>query len=355
MEVLREAAEAARAIRHWRFKTLATRHNTTYNGTLDCGKTRNPHKLMKAPNKYIPGSRALRALEAVVRLGKATSAAEELNITQAAVSHRIRELEEDLGQPLFRRVGKKLEPTPAALVLADAIRSSFTSLEEALSSIGRPRATGSLTVSMLPALASKWLAPRLPEMLREFRMIDLRVIASRDFVDFRYDQVDAAIRYGRGNWTNVHSRHLCDELMAPVIAPALLARIDPRNADAFTDIPLLHCDNPVTWEDWFRSSAYAMPRRPSALFFDDDAAMLESAAAGTGVALGRSALVAHDLRAGRLVAPFGNVITSTFSYWFVQDADTRETAAHRDFYGWARTSLGHDSSMLGIAQAEHTN
>lgn len=306
---------------------------------------------MKEPNKYIPGSRALRALEAVVRLGKATLAAEELNITQAAISHRIRELEEDLGQPLFRRVGRKLEPTPAALVLAEAIRSSFTSLEDALESIGRRRSTGSLTVSMLPALASKWLAPRLAEMLREFRMLDLRVTASREFVDFRRDKVDAAIRYGRGDWVNVRSRLLCNELLAPVIAPSLLAQIDPHSADAFSEIPLLHCDNPVTWEHWFRSSEYAMPRRPGALFFDDDAAMLEAAAVGAGVALGRSALVAHDLRAGRLVAPFGNVISSRFSYWFVQDAGASETMAHRDFFGWAKASLGHDAAMLGMAKA----
>jgi LysR family transcriptional regulator, glycine cleavage system transcriptional activator len=306
---------------------------------------------MKISNRNVPGSRALRALEATVRLGKATLAAEELNITQAAVSHRIRELEEELGQPLFRRAGRKLEPTSAALLLADAIRTSFAPLEAALEAIGRHPASGSLTVSMLPALASKWLAPRLAEMLRELRPVDLRVTASREFVDFRRDRVDAAIRYGRGDWQNVCSRHLCDEIIAPVIAPGLLSQIDLSRSDAFNAIPLLNCDNPDTWENWFEKSSFVVPQRSSSLFFDDDAAMIEAAIAGTGVALGRAALVAHDLRTGRLVAPFGHTIISRFSYWFVQDPATTEIAAHREFLRWTKATLGHDSHALGLAKS----
>lgn len=302
---------------------------------------------MKNTNAGIPGSRSLSALEATVRLGTATLAAEELNITQAAVSHRIRELEEALGQPLFRRIGRKLEPTPAALILAEAIRSSFETLRNALDAIKHRPSAGSLTVSMLPALASKWLAPRLSEVLREFRAADLRVTASREFVDFKRDRVDAAIRYGRGHWPNVRSRHLTDELIAPVITPRLLARIDPSSPTAFAELPLLRCDNPDSWESWFEASPYSMPHQSSLVFFDDDAAMIEAAIAGSGVALGRSAIVAHDIRAKRLVAPFGHVATSRFSYWFVQDKDVVETAAHVEFFRWTKAALGLDAHLLG--------
>lgn len=301
---------------------------------------------MRNSNAGIPGSRSLSALEAIVRLGTATLAAEELRITQAAVSHRIRELEEALGQPLFRRVGRKLEPTPAALILAEAVRSSFGTLRNALDAIQHRPAAGSLTVSMLPALASKWLAPRLSEVLREFRAADLRVTASRDFVDFQRDRVDAAVRYGRGQWPNVRSRHLTDELVAPVLAPSLLASIDPASPTAFAELPQLRCDNPDTWETWFDASPYVAPRQSSLVFFDDDAAMIEAAIAGTGVALGRSALVAHDIRARRLVAPFGHAVTSRFSYWFVQDEDMVETAAHLEFYRWTKVALGRDAHVL---------
>jgi LysR family transcriptional regulator, glycine cleavage system transcriptional activator len=301
---------------------------------------------MKNANALAPGSRLLLALEATVRLGTATLAAEHLNITQTAVSHRIHELEEALGQPLFLRHGRRLEPTPAAHILADAVRKSSRILQEALNVIGRHPSSRALTVSMLPALASKWLAPRLSGMLKELSTVDLRITASRYFVDFQRDRIDAAIRYGRGQWPGVRSRHLCDEWLSPVIAPDLLRSIDPSNPEAFAGFPLMRCDNPDTWEHWFETALYRQPPQASLIFFDEDAAMIEAAIAGTGVALGRAALVAQDIHAGRLIAPFGHSIASRFSYWFVQDEETTETFAHLEFYRWVKSALTADSTIF---------
>jgi LysR family glycine cleavage system transcriptional activator len=298
------------------------------------------------------GSRALLALEATVRLGTATLAAEHLNITQAAVSHRIHQLEAALGQPLFLRQGHRLEPTPAAHVLADAVRNSNRILQDALNVIGRRPHSKALTVSMLPALASKWLAPRLSGMMKELSTVDLRITASRQFVDFQRDSIDAAIRYGRGRWPRIRSRHLCDEWLAPVISPSLLQGIDPSCSDALHRFPLMRSDNPDTWENWFEAAPYSKPPLRGFIFFDEDAAMIEAAIAGIGVALGRAALVANDIRSGRLIAPFGHSIISRFGYWFVQDDETAENLVHLEFYRWAQTALSADSRIFQIANHE---
>jgi LysR family glycine cleavage system transcriptional activator len=301
---------------------------------------------MNDSNIGAPTSRALLALEATVRLGSATLAAEQLNITQAAVSHRIRELEETLGQPLFLRPGRRLEPTPAAHILADAVRRSSSILQEALNVIGRRPSSAALTVSMLPALASKWLAPRLDGMLKDIRASDIRITAPRNFVDFRRDRVDAAIRYGRGQWPGVRSLHLCDEWLAPVLSPDLFRGVDATQPYAFVGLPLIRCDNPDTWEQWFETAPFVQQPQNNMIFFDEDAAMIEAAIGGSGVALGRAALVAQDIRAGRLIAPFGHSIRSRFSYWFVQDEEIRKTFAHREFYLWAKAALSSDCTIF---------
>ncbi|PAU75539.1 LysR substrate-binding domain-containing protein [Halomonas salipaludis] len=301
---------------------------------------------MRNSNIRLVVTRPLRALAATVRLGTVTLAAEELNVTQAAVSHQLRELEEMIGQQLFRRNGRRLEPTPAAHILADAVQESARLLEDALEVIGRRPAANSLTVSMLPALASKWLAPQLTDMLKEYKAADLRISASRQFVDFRRDRIDAAIRYGLGRWPNVRSRHICDELIAPVMSPQRAATLNLTSPDVFAALPLLRSDNPDSWERWFESSGRELPPRTETVFFDDDAAMIEAAIGGAGVALGRSALVARDIRSGRLVAPFGHAITSRFSYWFVQDASILDNAAHLEFFDWIKAHLTQDAQVF---------
>ena len=199
---------------------------------------------MRNLNIRLPSTKALAALEATVRLGKATLAAQELGITQAAVSHRLNDLEEGLDKTLFVRLGRKLQPTPEAEALAEATRSSRRILESAIAEIQRKPALRSLTISMLPALASKWLAPHLADMLREVRETDLRVTASRDFVDFERDGVDAALRYGLGKWPDLRCLHLTNEMVTPVMSPELAAGLDISSPHALAGITLLQCDNP---------------------------------------------------------------------------------------------------------------
>lgn len=293
----------------------------------------------------LPSSKVLDALEATVRLGKVTLAAEELGLTQAAVSHRIRDLEDELEQPLFIRHGRRLEATPHAVALADAARASRQILESAIQSIRTKPALSSLTISMLPALASKWLAPRLAEVLMDVQETDLRVTASRSFVDFARDGVDAAVRYGLGQWPGVRTLPLTGEYVTPVMSPTFASRNDLSNPSELLHCALLECDNPEGWGDWLALVGAEDKTTATPVVFDEDATMIEAAIAGHGVALGRSVLVAHDIRTGRLVAPFGETLASKFSYWFVQDAHVPESPSARDFYLWAKTALTRDAQV----------
>lgn len=304
---------------------------------------------MRISNLMLPTTKSLCALEATVRLGTATLAAAELHVTQTAVSHRLRDLEEQLGQPLFTRHGRRLEPTTAALQLAEAVRNSSAILENVWSGIQSKVLTDELTISMLPALASKWLAPRMAEVVKEVRGANLRISASRDFVDFQVDEVSAAIRYGTGNWPQVRARPMANETVSPVLAPSLARKLDLTSPGALCNVPLLRCDNPDSWEDWFAATGFRQPSKAEEIFFDEDATMIESAIAGHGVALGRFALVAHDLRSGRLVAPFSYRMASRYSYWFVQGLNSCETQPVLDFYHWARAHLLRDSQLLDLS------
>ena len=301
---------------------------------------------MRKNNIRIPSTKALLALEATVRLGTATLAAQELGLTQAAVSHRIHDLEADLGLTLFVRNGRRLQPTADALSLADAVQRGHDLIATVIRHIQNKPTRSSLTISMLPALASKWFAPHLASILNDLKHADLRVTASRDFVDFERDDVDVAIRFGRGHWAETRSQKLAHEVVTPVMSPELAARLDVTAKNPLEPFTLLECDNPESWSDWFMHTGLKTSDTRKMLYFDEDAAMLEATISGNGVALGRSVLVAHDIRAGRLVAPFKESLISDFSYWYVQDSTALEIEITKDFFQWARRALGEDSKIF---------
>ena len=300
---------------------------------------------MKKSNILLPTTRSLCALEATVRLGTATQAADELHVTQTAISHRLRDLEDRLGQPLFSRNGRRLKPNAAALQLAEAVRTSSEILENVWVGLRNKAATDQFTISMLPALASKWLAPLMSEMSEEIQTANLRISATRELVNFQDDGITAAIRYGTGNWPLVRARHLASETVAPVMSPDMAQHLDVLSNDALCDVKLLRSDNPDSWEDWFAASGLRQPSSSYEVFFDEDATMIEAAITGHGVALGRFALVAHDLRSGRLVAPIQCRLTSSYSYWFVQGQNSCQAKPILDFFNWSRNHLMRDSQL----------
>ena len=189
---------------------------------------------------WIPSLNSLRAFEAVARNGSYRRAAAELNVTQAAISHQMKTLEEHLGVPLFRRLNRALLLTDAGQTLFPAVRDALDQMTDAAMRLRASEAGGTLTVSTLPSFAVKWLVPRMSHFLDRHRDIDLRISAKEHLVDFARDGIDVAIRFGGGAWPGVRADWIADEALTPVCSPSLAATL--RSPADLAHATLLHED-----------------------------------------------------------------------------------------------------------------
>lgn len=266
--------------------------------------------------RRLPSIRALQALDAAARLGSFTQAAAELNVSQGAISRQIQAIEQIVEQPLFQRAGPNLTLTAAGRQFAADGRRVLEQLAEAVAALRPEPASRQITLSMLPSVAARFLAPRLANFITAHPDIDLRVTASRNFVDFRRDGVDGAIRYGLGRWPGVEAHFLAGERVCPVCTPEYATRLNLTSPGDVQHAVLLHNDIEQDWQAWFQAAGLeTTPKTGPQL--GDDTAMLQAALDGQGLALGRSMLVSDDIAAGRLVAPFSVWLPASFSYWFV--------------------------------------
>src|ERR1700757_1673158 len=170
----------------------------------------------------LPSLNGLRAFEAAARHLSFTQAASELNVTQTAISHQIRRLEEELGIRLFIRKNRALALTPQARDYLPGVRAAFNDLRLATDRLLRKDDHNVLTISTLASLAAKWLLPRLSTFQEAHPGIDVRITTSTSLVDFRGGDVDAAIRYGRGHWQGLRAQWLMADELFPVCSPTLL-------------------------------------------------------------------------------------------------------------------------------------
>ena len=286
---------------------------------------------------------ALRTFEAAARHGSFTRAAEELHVTQSAVSRQVQTLEDRIGVVLFERNGRTLTLSREGRRLATAATEALDRLGEAVSELTGADAT--VTVSMLPSVAACWMAPRMRDFAAAHPGLELRLSASRHLVDFQAEGIDAAIRYGPGGWTDVAAEQLATEHIFPVCSPDYAQRLELRRPVDLRRATLLHTDVPDGWRDWFAAAGCPDEYTDKGVYLDEDAALLRAAAEGEGMALGRSILVAGDLAQGRLVAPFEVSIPATYAYWFVTPADGRRRREVELVRSWlvaefARTAAG---------------
>ena len=265
---------------------------------------------------------ALRAFEAAARHGSFTRAAEELHVTQGAVSRQVQALEARIGVALFQRSGRTITLSLEGRLLAGAATDALERLGEAVAKVTRP--SRAVTLSMLPSVAACWMAPRMREFAAAHPGIELRFSSSRHLVDFQREGIDAAIRYGPGGWSDVQAERLATEHIFPVCSPSYAASLGLRGPEDLARATLLHTDVPDNWADWFEAAGCPETHTDKGVYLDEDAALLRAAAEGEGMALGRSVLVEGDLASGRLLAPFAISIPATFSYWFVLPAEGNE-------------------------------
>ncbi|MBS4049435.1 MAG: transcriptional regulator GcvA [Alphaproteobacteria bacterium] len=259
--------------------------------------------------RRLPPLGALRAFEAAARHLSFKAAADELGVTPTAISHQLRLLEDHIGQRLFTRQIRKVTLTPAGEALYPVLRDGLDSFAQAIARLRAGPQRQRLTLSATPAFVAKWLLPRLGDWQARHPGIDLHLHASEAPVDLAGGSADAAIRYGRGNWPELHSEQLLPSLFAPVASPRLKLR-KPAELQSQT---LLHFDwrqkrrDTPTWKRWSEQACIALDIS-GGLRFSDESHAIQAAIAGQGVALLGLPLVAAELASGALVQPFGPVL-----------------------------------------------
>ncbi|UPT95749.1 transcriptional regulator GcvA [Bradyrhizobium barranii subsp. apii] len=286
----------------------------------------------------LPSLNGLRAFEAAARHLSFTLAASELNVTQTAISHQIRRLEEELGIRLFVRQNRALALTPEARDYLPGVRAAFNDLRLATDRLQRKDDDKVLTVSTLASLAAKWLLPRLTDFQEQHPGIDVRITTSTSLVDFQRDNVDAAIRYGRGQWPGLRADWLMADELFPVCSPSLLRGDKPlRQPEDLKGYPLLHTSNANSddWRLWLTAAGLPgdIARQPG-ITFDMIFMTIQAAIDGIGVAMGRTSYVQDDIAKGRLVVPFKIALPADAGFYLVAPEGRREAPKLAAFREW---------------------
>ncbi len=290
--------------------------------------------------RRLPPLNALRAFEAAARHLSFTRAADELSVTQAAVSHQVKQLEEWLGVPLFRRRPRAVLLTESGQAYLPPVREALDGLATATRRLLERQSAGVLNVSIPPSFAANWFVPRLGAFRAANPEIDVRLNATDDLVDFAHDDIDVSIRYGLGDWDGVEYEHFMDEEMFPVCAPALLARGKPlRRPDDLRHYTLLHDDMRENWPMWLRAAGARQVDPTRGPTFNLSSLVLAAAIDGQGVALGRSSLMERDLAAGRLVRPFALALPAHFAFYVVYPPRSGDIPKVRALISWLKATV----------------
>lgn len=289
--------------------------------------------------RRLPSLNALRAFEAAARHLSFTKAAEELHVTQAAISHQVKTLEEQLGLQLFRRLNRRLLLTDHGQAYLSTLTSVFDEIDAATERLTVAHGGGSLRVSVLPSMAARWLLPRLSRFRERHPDIDVLVSAAHTLADFRRDDVDLAIRYGKGVYPGLEAVFLMRDEIFVVCSPKLLEEGPPLREPADLKHHTLLHDSTTEgerqhWGRWMEAvgvSGVDPVRGPG---FSDSNLVLDAVARGEGVALARRSLVNDDLAGGRLVIPFGPILPAQLSYFIVYPKGSADMPKVQKFTQW---------------------
>ncbi len=291
---------------------------------------------MSDPLAAVPLS-AIRVFEAAARLLSFTRAAEELGMTQAAVSWQVKALEKRLDQPLFRRLPREVALTPAGERLARAATEAMTSLRGAVADL-TDSGTGVLSITVLQTFATQWLAPRLGAFQVDHPEVAVRLDSSQRLVDLLRDEFDVGIRGGRdGTWPGLEAIYLFPSAQTVLAAPEAMARMgpDPRPEDLLT---VERVGSEGEWAAWFANAGVtAQPtvaRAAPRITADTQTLEVATAMARGAVAIGSPVMFARDIEAGRLSQPFEIYISDVGGYWLAYPQDRRRARKIAAFRDW---------------------
>ncbi len=267
-----------------------------------------------APRPDLPLN-ALRAFEASARLGSFTKAARELCVTQAAISHHVKGLEERLGARLFHRSARGLMLSDEGVALLPTLTRSFDSISRLLDRFQGGRLRDPVALSVVSAFALGWLMPRLASFREAHPFVDLRLLTNNNRADLAAEALDGAILFGDGSWPGADATRLLEAPLSPLCPPDMAKRLKAP-AD-LARVTLLRSYRTQDWPAWFAAAGLAEPPEARGHVFDSSPAMVQAALMGEGVALAPPLMFQHDLAAGRLVRPFAAEV-ATGAYWLVR-------------------------------------
>ena len=289
----------------------------------------------------LPSLNALRCFEAAARSGSFSRAAEELNVTQSAVSHQVRQLEDWFGLALFDRQGRQTLPTPKGQELARSLAEAFDIMAAACRRLQQSESGPTLTIAALPSFATIWLIPRLSQFFQEHPEVSVKVVYAFAGQKIQFDEIDIAVLWGPGEWEGCQATPLLPGATAPICNPNFLEKQGPFDVpQAILGKPLLHDDDRLDWQNWMRHAGLKHAGPAPGPFFQDFNLLRAATLAGQGIALCPLSLIADDLSSGRLVQLFDIAIKQDHSYSIIEP-DTvsgRRSEALDTFKRWLRNA-----------------
>ena len=299
--------------------------------------------------RSLPSLNALRSFDAAARHQSFTRAAEELCVTQGAVSHQVKALEAELGVKLFNREPRGLVITRAGRDYLVVVRDAFDRIILGAERLVERQRSGAIMVSTSPDFAAKWLVHRLGSFAEAYPEIELNLSATMHDVDFASEDVDLAIRHGKGNWPRLNAVNLCSEELFPVCSPTLLhGKHGLSRPEDVLQFPLLHLNDRRDWSRWLEAAAGSSEQLLHGPVLNHASMLIDAAIDGQGIALARTLLAAADVINGRLIRPFSTALPLSRTYWIVCPNATARLPKIAAFREWLLAEAAADVQRLKI-------
>ncbi|MEN3147660.1 LysR family transcriptional regulator [Neorhizobium sp. IRAMC:178] len=296
--------------------------------------------MVSLSRKLLPSTSALAAFDSVARLGSFSGAAEELSLTQGAISRQVSGLEEQLGIQLFDRTSRGVSLTSAGAEYAKVVASALSQIRSASLQVMTKRHSDQLNLAILPTFGTRWLMPRIPQFVARHPEITLNFATRIGVFDFDRDGIDMAIHIGQPDWSGAECTFLMDEMVAPVCSPAFLASHPIRKGEDLMRLPLLHmASRPGAWNHWFES--LGVSGTPSqGMRFEQFGSVAQACIASLGVALMPLFLIDSELATGQIVEAFPHQVTSPSAYYAVAPVSKRDFRPVVAFRAWLLEEVG---------------
>lgn len=285
--------------------------------------------------QHLPSLRALYIFDAAARHLNLVRAADELCLTQGALSRQIRSLEEHIGIPLFIRTPRGLKFTEAGDILRNHCRQAFDELEEGLGTISAVRRRQTLLLAVARSYTTRVICHRIDEFVEKYPSVDLVLDGHRHLVDLAKNEADAAIRVGDGEWEDATVEKIEDDPLFPVASPRLVANLGTNDVQALVEAAtLLHFTERPYWETWTREAGVPLSRHTRNVRFSESVMMLEAAETGQGIAIARRSLVREAIKTGRLVRLSKIDVDDGIGYFFCASVEGMQREPVQWFRKW---------------------